>query len=109
MKVLIASVLLASACGGPSVNAVAETPTATTKRTPVVAPSGGVDDDERYWVTTTLNDAQDAQQAQREARAYPPETPPRQALAPVPPGAQQPSPTPVAPDRADDERGELPR
>lgn len=99
MKVLIISMLLASACGGPSVNAVAETPTAMTKRTPVVAPPGGVDDHERYWVTTTLNDAQDVRQAQREARAYPPETPPRQALDPVPPGGEQPSPTPAAPDR----------
>jgi hypothetical protein len=97
MRVLVASLLVAAACAGPSQTEVAQTSTATVPRTAAVAPPASTDDDERWRVTTTSNDVQDAQQAQREARNAPRPTPPRQPLAPAPPAA--PSPTPVAPDQ----------
>lgn len=99
MKVVVASLLVAAACGGPGQTELAETPTATTSRIAAVPPPASVDDDERYWVTRTLEDVRDTQQARREAAGALRATPPRQALAPAPTEGAQPSPTPVAPDR----------
>lgn len=95
MNYLLACLLLSSACG-PSQSAVARTPTATTKRTPVVAPPASVDDDERYRVTTTSDDVQDAQQAQGEAAGSPKETP--QPFVPALPGGAKPKDKPVSPE-----------
>ncbi|MBA3457989.1 MAG: hypothetical protein H0T42_33205 [Deltaproteobacteria bacterium] len=96
MKILLACLLLSSAACGPSQGAVAKTPTATTKRTPAVAPPASVDDDERHRVTTTSDDVQDAQQAQREAAGSPEGQRP---LVPAPPGGAKPSSTPASPDK----------
>lgn len=94
MKTLVACVLLLAACG-PNVNAVAQTPTATTKRTPAVAPPASVDDDERSRVTTTSDDMQDAQQAQREAAGRTGEQVPAGAA----PTKAQPKTEPASPDK----------
>ncbi len=99
MRVLVASLLVAAACGGPGQTELAQTPIATTPRTAAVPPPASVDDDERYWVTSTLEDVRDTQQARREANRAPRAIPPRQALAPAPTTGAQPAPTPVAPDR----------
>jgi hypothetical protein len=99
MRVVVASVLLAAACGGPGQTELAQTPTATTPRIEAVAPPASVDDDERYWVTDSLEDVRDTQQAWREANRAPRPVPPPQALAPAPATGAQPRSTPDAPDR----------
>lgn len=67
MKLLLASLLLASACGGPSQNALANTPTANTKRRPATAPPASDSDAERHHMMQTNDDMRDAKQAHREA------------------------------------------
>ncbi len=94
MKCLVACLLLSSSCG-PSQGAVAQTPTATTKRTPAVAPPASVDDDERHRVTTTSDDVQDAQQARREAAGGIGETAPATSA----PTKAQPHTEPASPDK----------
>lgn len=66
------------ACGGPSRGAPAETPTATTRRPPTLAPPASVDDKDRYQLNQQFEDMHDAQKAHREAG---------QRAAPPPPGA----------------------
>lgn len=61
---LLASLL--AACGGPSRNQLAETPTAQTPRTPSLAPPAS-DDEERYKVNDQFEQQRDADQAHREA------------------------------------------
>jgi hypothetical protein len=66
MKVLLVAMVLA-ACGGPSQNQLAETPTAQTPRNPSLAPPASDDDKERYRLNEQFEDQRDAEQAHREA------------------------------------------
>jgi hypothetical protein len=91
MKYLLASLLLASACGGPSQQALAETPTATTKRTPAEAPAASGPEKERERMIQANDQMTDADNAHREAASPSNETDPG---APVP-GKAQPKTKPV--------------
>lgn len=66
MKALLAVMLLA-ACGGPSQNQLAETPTAQSPRNPSLAPPASDDDKERYKLNEQFEDQRAADQAHREA------------------------------------------
>ena len=92
MRVLLVSLLLASACAGPGQKALSETPTATTKRTPAEAPPASNSDQDRQRMIQSNDDMQDAQNAHREAAGGAPETPPNRA-----PGAAA-TPTPALPN-----------
>jgi len=93
MKLLLASLLLASACGGPGQNALANTPTATTKARPATAPAASDSDAEREHMMKGYDDMRDAQQAHREASPTS-KTPEPKAAQPKPasPDPQQPLP-----------------
>lgn len=95
-KFLLASVLLSAACTGPGQNALAKTPTATTKRTPGEAPAASNSDEERERMIQTNDEMQDAQNAHREAAGTGTEKP-----APVPTGTTkaQPKTEPASPDK----------
>ncbi len=95
--VLLASLLFASACGGPGQNALANTPTATTKARPAEAPAASDSDAEREHLIKTNDDMRDAQQAHREASPSSPtpeETPTsvKPKTKPASPDPQQPLP-----------------
>jgi len=62
---LVCSFLVA--CGGPSRSTLAETPTATTRRAPSLAPPASTDDKDRYQLNQQFEDMRDSQQAHREA------------------------------------------
>lgn len=79
MRTLLFALLLA-ACGGPSRNQLAETPTAQTPRNPSLAPPASDDDKDRYKLNEGFEDQRAAEQAYRESagetRAPPPPPPP---------------------------------
>ena len=89
MRFLLASLLLASACGGPGQNALAQTPTATTKRTPAEAPAASGSDKEREHLVRTNDEMTDADNAHREAVNAPEKPAPKPA----------PKTTPASPDK----------
>ncbi len=92
----IAFVLLVGACGGPTRNQLAETPTAQTKRTPSLAPPASDSDEDRYKTNEQFENMQDAQQARREAAGESAAPPP----APLPPeGAGSGSAAPPPPKK----------
>lgn len=74
MRSVLAILVLASACGGPSQKALAETPTATTKRTPAEAPAASGPEEEREQMIQANDSMTDADNAHREA-GNPPEKP----------------------------------
>ncbi len=67
MRLLLGSLLLASACAGPGQNALANTPTATTKRTPAEAPAASGADEDREQLIQSNDDMTDAKKAHAEA------------------------------------------
>lgn len=97
MKIFLASLLLASACAGPGQNALANTPTAQTQRTPGEAPAASNSDEERERMIKTNDEMQDAQQAHREvspSTSAPEQTPTtaQPKTKPASPDPQQPLP-----------------
>ncbi len=68
MRALLVALLL-TACGGPSRNQLAETPTAKTPRTQSLAPPANDNDKDRYKVNESFEDQRDAKQAYGEAGA----------------------------------------
>ena len=80
MRVLLVALLVA-ACGGPSRNQLAETPTAQSPRSPSLAPPASDDDKERYKLNEQFEDSRAAGQAYREANGESSAPPP----APLPP------------------------
>jgi hypothetical protein len=101
MRALMFLVLL-SACGGPSRSQLAETPTATTPRTPTLAPPASTDDKDRYKLNEQFETMQDAQNAHQEAarseKAPPPPLPPDGAGSAAP-GAEPPPKKKPAPKK----------
>lgn len=67
MRILLAGLLLASACAGPGQAALATTPTATTKATPSTAPAASTSDADREQMTEANDSMRDADNAHREA------------------------------------------
>lgn len=63
--VLLCSLLVA--CAGPSRENLAETPIATTPRSPSMPPPASVDDKDRYQVNQQFEDMHDAQEARHQA------------------------------------------
>lgn len=63
--VLVYSFLVA--CAGPSRGALSETPAATTRRAPPLAPPASTDDRDRYQLNQQFEDMHDSQEAHREA------------------------------------------
>jgi hypothetical protein len=88
MRPLLLCLALA-ACAGPSRKELAETPTATTRRPPSLAPPASNSDEDRYQVNQQFEDMRDAEQAHREVEqdraAPPPEPLPQQPDAGTPP------------------------
>lgn len=82
MKLVIAAVLAVTGCAGPSRQQLAETPTATTKRTPANAPPASGSDEDRSQVHDSFDSMDDAQNAHREA-AQESEAPPPLPPAPT--------------------------
>lgn len=84
MRTLLLLALVA--CAGPSQQKLADTPTATTRRPPAVAPPASDNDKDRYQMDRQLEDARDAQQAHREAgsEAKPPPAAPKPTTPPPP-------------------------
>ena len=74
MRCVLFILLLSSACAGPSQQALAETPTATTKRTPAEAPAASGPEKERERMIQANDQMTDADNAHREA-GNPPESP----------------------------------
>jgi len=75
-------------CAGPSRQPLAETPTATTRRPPSLAPPASDADKDRYQLNQQFEDMRDAQQAHRESKG---------TNAAPPPGASAPkAPAPAA-------------
>ncbi len=91
MRIVLVSLLLASACAGPGQKALSETPTATTKRTPAEAPPASDSDQDRQQMIQSNDDMQDAQNARHEAAGGGAEKIPNRA-----PGAPT-NPPPVPP------------
>ncbi len=60
-------VLLAMACGGPSVEKVVETPAAKEQRHPTEAPSASTSDEDRNRLRNSFDDMETTQRAYREA------------------------------------------
>lgn len=95
MKYLLAGLLLACGCAGPGQQALAETPTATSRRTPAEAPAASGPEQDRERMIQSNDQMTDAQNAHREAASPSNETAP---AAPVP-GKVQPKTKPVSPDK----------
>jgi hypothetical protein len=100
MKFLLAYALLASACAGPGQNALANTPTAQTKRTPGEAPAASSSDDEREHMIKANDDMTDAQSAHREATNGSSEKVTAPAPAPTTAPTAKPKTQPASPDKA---------
>ena len=105
--ILLGLILAAAACGGPSQQQLAETPTATLNRPGSVslAPPASDSDEQRYRLNDELESQRDAAQAYREASAEasaPPPVPPgaRVPEAPPPPAEESPSTAPATEDAA---------
>ncbi|MEZ4400366.1 MAG: hypothetical protein R3B06_10130 [Kofleriaceae bacterium] len=90
MKAILLCLGLA-ACAGPSQQQLRQTPTATTPRSPSLAPPASGSDRDRYEVTQGFEDQRDVKEAHRQAEAER-EAPP----GPVPgmPGTAPPGPPP---------------
>jgi hypothetical protein len=67
MKYLV-GLLVAAACGGPTQQQLAETPTATTRPVHTEAPAASTSDRDREGLRQSFDDMQNTQQAYREAR-----------------------------------------
>ena len=63
MRATALCLLLLAACAGPSRNQLANTPTATTRRPPSLAPPASQSDEDRYQVNQQFEDQRDAKQA----------------------------------------------
>lgn len=89
--------LLLSACAGPSQQQLRQTPTATSPRTPTLAPPASSSDADRYQVNQGFEDQRDARDASRQAeearRKQPPEPVPGMPDAQAAP-APSPAPSP---------------
>jgi hypothetical protein len=90
--------LLAGACAGPGQQRLAETPTATTKATPAVAPPASDNDKDRAQLASSMDDMRDAQNAHREA-ANTPETTPQPMKPRAPSSTVKPTARPASPDQ----------
>lgn len=92
---VFASLVLLAACGGPTQQQLAETPSAQTKAAPAEAPPASTSDNDRSRLIQQFDDMQTTQQAYREAtnEAQPP--PPNQPATPKKKGpAEQAPPAP---------------
>jgi hypothetical protein len=67
MKYLV-SLLVAAACGGPTQQQLAETPTARTRPVHTEAPAASTSDLDRQGLRQSFDDMQNAQQAYHEAK-----------------------------------------
>ncbi len=76
--------MLLAACGGPSQNQLAESPTAQSPRSPSLAPPASDDDKERYRLNEQFEDSRAAGQAYREVEG---DSAPPPAPLPGQPGA----------------------
>lgn len=96
MRPLLLSLFLV-ACAGPGQDTLAKTPTATTRRTPSLAPPSNNADKDRYQLNEQFEEMRDAQQAHREAShesAPPPPAPVPAATGSGAPGSPAPGATP---------------
>jgi len=64
----IAALFVLCACGGPSQQQLAETPTAKTRATPAEAPPASTSDQDRAHLVQQFDDMQATQQAHKEAK-----------------------------------------
>ena len=64
-------ILLAMACGGPSVEKVVETPAAKDQRHPTEAPSASTSDEDRNRLRNSFDDMDTTQRAYHEAEQTP--------------------------------------
>lgn len=87
------ALLALMACGAPTQQQLANTPTATTRRPTPVAPPASDNDKDRYQMDQQLQDTRDAQQAHREAST--PESAPPPAAKPAKRGPAEQAPAPV--------------
>ena len=97
MSRVFASLVLLAACGGPTQQQLAETPSAQTRAAPAEAPPASTSDNDRARLIQQFDDMQVTQQAYREANAEAnAETaPPNQPAAPKKKGpAEQAPPAP---------------
>lgn len=69
MRALLALFLLGSACGGPTQQQLAETPSATAPARPAEAPPASTSDKDRERLTQGFEDMQTTQNAYKEAGA----------------------------------------
>ncbi|MBA3462704.1 MAG: hypothetical protein H0T46_22295 [Deltaproteobacteria bacterium] len=90
--------LVAGACAGPGQARLAETPTATTKATPTMAPPASDNDKDRAQLVSSMDDMRDAQSAHREAANTPETTPRPLPPPPVPSSGVKPVVQPASPD-----------
>jgi len=88
MKAPLLMILLV-ACGGPTRQQLAETPTGTSQRRPSLAPPAGTGDEDRYEMNQSFEDQAAAQQAHREANT---ENAKKAPPAPLPPAVPPPPP-----------------
>jgi len=93
MKATILCLFLV-ACAGPTRKQLAETPTATTRRPPTLAPPASDSDQDRYRVNQQFEDQRDAEQAYDQAG--------KAERSRVPPAPLTPEPAPPPPDPPDD-------
>lgn len=73
MKFLLPVLVIAAACGGPTQQQLAETPTARTRATAVEAPPSSTSDRDRDGLRRTFDDETATQNAYREAQHPKPE------------------------------------
>jgi hypothetical protein len=94
------------ACAGPGQDTLAKTPTATTRRTPSLAPPSNNADKDRYQLNEQFEEMRDAEQAHREAshESAPPPAPVPAATGSGAPG----SPTPPVKKRGPAEQAPAP-
>jgi hypothetical protein len=86
--------LVVSACGGPTQQQLAETPTARTRPVPAEAPPASTSDKDRERAVQQMDDIRDTQRAYREStKQAPPPPPPKKKgpaeSAPMPPKSSE--------------------
>jgi hypothetical protein len=100
----VAAFLLFSACGGPSMNQVIETPAATAPRRPAEAPPASQSDADRYRVNEQFEDMETTQEAYRQAapetQGPPPPPPPKKKMGPAEQATMPKKPPPQPADAA---------
>jgi hypothetical protein len=93
MSRVFASLVLLAACGGPTQQQLAETPSAQAKAAPAEAPPASTSDTDRARLVQQFDDMQVTQQAHREANGE--TVPPNQPTPPKKKGpAEQAPPAP---------------